>query len=351
INYRYDAGAAIGGLPGTFPESPITMQTEWAWAQLDWKTRSGKTIVQLGTNYSLLGLRLVAALEPRLTITQRLSQHQKLSLAYGRYSQLQPLWAYAADPNGPVSGNPNLALSPTQAQHFGLQYTWNNGSNWILKAGLYYQYLSNVPVSASGPGTFSLLNYNDPVELDGLVNTGAGKNKGLEINVERYLQQGWFLLANVSLFDSKYRGRDSIWRSTRWDLGHLANLTLGKEWVRDRGAEKVRSFGLNGRAVWTGGYRTMPVDLVRSGSNLRQKTIFDESNGFSQQLPDYFRIDIRAYWKRHLGNRRNSTFAMDLQNVTMQKNQSFQYYDGFTNQVATKYQLGLIPNISWRLEF
>ena len=220
----------------------------------------------------------------------------------------------------------------------------------MVKASVYYQYLSDVPVTPGRP-TFSLLNYNDPTRLDLLVNEGAGKNQGLEINVERYLRQGWFLLANISIFDSQYRGSDNVWRQTRWDLGHLANFTLGKEWALDRGAEKVKAFGLNGRAVWTGGYRAMPVDLFASGSNLLQKTFFDESNGFSRQLPDYFRIDLRAYWKRNLGNRRNSIFAMDLQNVTMQKNQSYQYYEAFSNTVETKYQLGLIPNISWRLEF
>ncbi len=351
INYRYNASAFIGDVPGNFLESPITTQSGWGWVQLDWKSRSEKTNIQIGANHSYLGIRKSASLQPRLTLTQRINQRQRISLAYGLYSQMQPLWAYAIDVNGSAPGNPNLDLKPTEAQHVGLQYTWNNGRNWVVKAGLYYQDLSNVPVSADGRTTFSLLNYNDPTRLEALANTGAGKNKGVEINVERYLRQGWFLLTNVSLFDSQYRGSDGVWRSTRWDLGHLANLTLGKEWARDKGTEKVRAFGLNGRAVWSGGYRAMPVDLIRSSSNVLSKTIFDESNGFSEQFPDYFRIDLRIYWKRSLGNRRNSTFAMDLQNVTMQKNLAYYFYDSYTQKIEAKYQLELIPNISWRLEF
>ena len=350
INYRYNAAEFIGTFPATLPESPLNFQSGWGWVQLDWKSRSDKTSVQLGANHSHLGLQKTASLEPRLTVTQRLSKRQRVTAAFGLYSQLQPLWAYAIDPNSIERGNPNLNVKPTKSAHYGLQYTWNNGNNWVVKAGGYYQYLYDVPVTPGRPA-FSLLNYNDPTRLGNLVNTGAGKNKGLELNVERYLRQGWFLLANVSLFDSQYRGSDSTWRSTRWDLGHLANLTLGKEWTRDRATEKVRVFGLNARAVWSGGYRAMPVDLLRSGSNLLQKTIFDENEGFSEQFPDYFRIDIRAYWKRNLGNRRNSIFAMDLQNVTMQKNVAYQFYETFSNTVETKYQLGLIPNISWRLEF
>ncbi len=352
VNYQYDAEVTIGNFPGTFLESPIATQWGWGWVQLGWKSRSEKTGLQIGTNYTYRGLDKSSSLEPRLTLSQRLSQHQQLHLAYGLHSQMQPLWVYAIDANGAGPGSPNRLLGPTKAQHIGLQHAWNNGSGWVVKTELYYQYLTDVPVTAAASTNFSLLNYHEPSARNELLaNRGAGRNKGVELNVERFLRQGWFLLANVSLFDSEYRGSDSVWRSTRWDLGHLANFTLGKEWVRDRGSEKVRAFGLNGRLVWTGGYRNMPVDAFRSASTLLQKTAFDESNGFSGQFPDYFRIDLRAYWKRSLGDRRNSTFAMDLQNVTLQQNVAYQFYDPFTQKVETKYQLGLIPNISWRLEF
>ena len=62
-------------------------------------------------------------------------------------------------------------------------------------------------------------------------------------------------------------------------------------------------------------------------------------------------VDYRPEARDFLCPCHNSTFAMDFQNATMQQNTAYQYYDPFTKQVETKYQLGLIPNISWRLEF
>jgi outer membrane receptor protein involved in Fe transport len=183
-----------------------------------------------------------------------------------------------------------------------------------------------------------------------LVQTGIAENKGLEVNLERYLTDGWFMAANATLFDSRYQGTDGIWRASRWDLGHIFNLTAGREWQREpRTEEKVNAYGVNGRITYTGGYRVMPVDLA--ASRAAGETRFDTSNGWSEQLPGYFRLDLRVYWKRSLGNRRNSTFAMDFQNATMQQNVAYYFYDAFTNQVEKKEQLGLIPNLSWRLEF
>jgi outer membrane receptor protein involved in Fe transport len=80
-------------------------------------------------------------------------------------------------------------------------------------------------------------------------------------------------------------------------------------------------------------------------------TFADERNGYVYQSPDYFRLDLRVYWRKNLGNRRNSTFALDIQNLTGQQNFAYHYYDPYTQRLETKYQLGTIPNFSWRVEF
>jgi outer membrane receptor protein involved in Fe transport len=128
-------------------------------------------------------------------------------------------------------------------------------------------------------------------------------------------------------------------------------VLAGKEWIREVEGDKSRTFGLNARFGWSGGMRAMPIDTLASQFNILQKTVYDQSEGFTESLPDYLRLDLRAYWKWNLGNRRNSTFGMDLQNVTLRQNVAYYYWDPHTQAVETKYQLGLIPNISWRLEF
>jgi|GEM_PF-156706 len=337
VNRQYfRADSYENNAPNEIPEH--TFITAQPWAEATWLSKSEKTSVQIGVHSMLFAYRDQYNLEPRLSITQVLSKRHRFTLAAGAYSQVAPLWLQKR----------NLDLA--RAVHAGLRHTWSVADNWSVRNEVFWQRITNAGIEAGNPA-FSLTNASEIQHLRQrtIGYEGLAENRGLEITLERYLSEGWFLLANTTLFDSRYQGSDQVWRSTRWNLNHLANLTAGREWLREKSEEKTRSFGLNGRVVWTGGFREMPVDAPASA--VAQTTVFDARNGFSLQQPDYFRFDLRVYWKRGFAGRRNSTFAMDFQNVTMQKNVAYHYYDPFTQQVETKYQLGLIPNLSWRLEF
>jgi len=312
------------------------------WTAFNWTSQNERTLLQIGLHSLLVPELDHSAVEPRLFITQVISKRHRLALSWGKYSEIAPLWLLKND------------LKVQASWQAGLRHTWNVLNSWTLKTELFWQKITTAGIEANGSTAFSLLNVRDfETSSSRLVYNGLGENKGIEISLERYLSNNWFVTANTTIFDSRFRGSDGIWRDTRWNLGHLANLTVGREWYRERGEHTMRSFGINGRIVWTGGFREMPVDAAASEAAPlgTQSTIFDTRNGFSLQQSDYYRVDLRVYWKRSLGNRRNSTLAMDLQNVTMKKNIAYHYYDPFTKKTERKYQLGLIPNISWRLEF
>ncbi len=324
------------------------------WTNWEWSAPNRHLTAQIGlhTNIYTVDDALKtrdASLEPRTSITWRANTRHRITLAYGFHSQLNPIWLEADNRVGSSDPYPNRGRGLVRSRQLGLRHHWQWRENWALKTELFWQKMSNIPVSTADR-TFSLFNITELSALDALTTTGIAENKGVEINVEHYLTGGWFMLGNVTLFDSRYQGDDRVWRSSRWDLGHIVNLTMGREWQREpQTAGKVKAFGINGRATLTGGYRAIPVDLT--ASRQAGETRFDTADGWSEQLPAYVRLDLRVYWKRSLGNRRNSTFAMDFQNATMQKNVAYRFYDPFTDKVETKEQLGLIPNISWRLEF
>lgn len=329
--------SAVGASPpGVVEHRFLTTQP---WIDLHWQSRDEKTGVCLGAHSLFFPYRDQNAVEPRLLVTQTLSLRHRLAFSCGLYSQIAPLWFSQS----------NLGLQ--RALHAGLRHTWNATEDWTLSTEVFYQNISEAGESGGTATPFSVLNENEYRSNSPMAvfYDGKGVNAGVEFNAEHYLSDGWFLVANVTLFKSEYRGSDQVWRSSRWDARHIANLTAGKEWQRDKRPGQVRAFGLNGRLGWSGGLRAMPVDIA--ASETAGTTVFDESNGFPVMQKDFFRLDLRVYWKRSLGNRHNSTFAMDFQNATMQQNTAYQYYDPFTKQVETKYQLGLIPNISWRLEF
>lgn len=323
------------------------------WVNTEWNAPGRRWSAQLGLQGNVyqdghISENRDRSLEPRASLNWRLNNFHRLTLAYGFYSQLNPRWL-EADYRGDTDVSPNRGIGLVRSRQFGLRHAWQLSEPWVLKTELFWHRFSDIPVSGTNPA-FSIFNITEMAAYESLQATGIAENKGLEINLERYLNSGWFLVANASVFDSRYQGSDQIWRSSRWDLGHIFNLTAGREWQREpRTAEKVNVYGLNGRLTYTGGYRVAPVDLT--ASRLAGETRFDASNGWSEQLPGYFRLDLRVYWRRSLGNRRNSTFAMDFQNATMQQNVAYYFYDAFTDKTETKYQLGLIPNLSWRLEF
>ena len=104
-------------------------------------------------------------------------------------------------------------------------------NNFRIKLESYYQHLYKVPVKESFP-EFSLINSGDQFGIpreDSLVNTGKGRNYGVEITVEKFLSNGWYFLFTSSLFDSKYTGYDNIWRNTAFNGNYVFNLLGGYE--------------------------------------------------------------------------------------------------------------------------
>lgn len=342
----YNGEAALIGAINVFTEQKSRLTQPWT--QLNWQSRNQK-------NTSTLGLHLVlfdilnndrgipgVNLEPRFAFSRKLAENHKISFAAGVYSQTQYPW---------LNRYPDELLKTQKVE---LGYDWHFLPAWHFKTALYKQWINNAPFHVDQQ--FSLLNIGDQnMEFDfsSNINSARGYNQGVEFTVERTLIDGWFLLANASFFDSRFSQTSSPtendWLSTRWNIRRLTNVTFGKEWQREKRPGKERTIGLNARLVWSGGIREADID--QDASKASNQTVISERIGYFNQYPDYFRVDLRVYWRKNLGNRRNSTFALDLQNLTAKENLAYHYFDPFTQQIENKYQLSTIPNFSWRLEF
>ena len=102
------------------------------------------------------------------------------------------------------------------------------------------------------------------------------------------------------------------------------------------------------KVLYAGGLRYTPIDLpasVKAG-----ETKYVESQSFKFQNPDYLRVDIRLSMKRNYKHSTGS-LALDLQNAFNRENVGGQYYDKNTGGVKYWYQQGLIPVLSYRIEF
>ncbi len=281
-------------------------------------------------------------LEPRISYAYKITIKDAVHLAYGLHSQLQSPWAYSLK----SAGNNNLDLKPSLSQQvvFNFQHDFNAS---YIRTEFYYQSLENQLQVADKLSTFNYysgVNVSDYTLRNKLNNAGKGRNYGVELAFQKYLDNGIFVLTNLTLYKSEFSNQNGSYSDGKYSGNHILNLTLGKEWE----VSKSRIIGANLRVIWMGGFRDYQIDLAKS--QLANTTIFDYSNPLSVKYPDYFRPDIRVYFKKSK-TKFNRMWSLDIQNVAGYQNVAFDYYDAFQSKIVRKNQLGMIPMLNYRWEF
>ena len=292
------------------------------------------------------------ALEPRLSLSYQLPAGQSMYLSYGLHSQLQPLPVYFQELNE-LTGQKdpgNRSLGFTRANHFVLGYEKRFLPDWRIKAELYYQHLFDVPVERQLSG-FSMLNagadFGFPNKV-GLVNKGAGDNKGIELTVEKFLSRGYYVLFTASIFDSKYKGSDGVERNTAFNYKQVFNFLAGKEWKVGRTGNNAFTFDTKLSTI--GGRYTTPINVPASVAAGYQ--ILDTLHYNSQRLDGYFRLDTKFGFRTNSKKRKlTQTFYLDLQNVTNRKNIFLIQYNQAKGIAEPIYQIRFFPDILYRIQF
>lgn len=282
--------------------------------------------------------------EPRAGIRWRAASAHTFALAYGGHSRHEKLDYYFV--TTPAGGNRpiNKDLTFARAHHLVLSYDWQVSENLHVKVEPYFQYLYDVPVE---PGTpFSIINQTDFYMNRPLANAGKGCNYGIDLTLERYLKGGYYYMLTGSLFDSRYKGGDGIWRNTRLNYRFLANALGGKEWQTGRNRQNV--WGVNLRlTVMGGGYYT-PVD--EAASIEAQRPIEDESRTLAERNPAGL---IGSFTLSYKINRQKVSheWAVKMINVTGYKGNYGFDYNFLTRQIDRVETAVTIPNIFYRISF
>lgn len=321
-----------------------TMYTLNVFAQWQYRPNDRLTF-NAGLHAFFFFLNKKQSFEPRASVQYTYAANQSLSLSYGLHSQMQPIGIYFTTDTAGNLYNTQLGL--TKARHLVLSHRIGLGQTWQLKTEMYHQEILQVPVSNDPNASFSLLNEEDGYTSQPLTNLGMGKNYGIEFSLEKRLAKGVYLLMSTSLYQSKYKASDGIWRNTRYNGNYLSNFVCGKEWDWMQKSRR-RSFAVNLKITHFGGLRETPIDLLKSEET--GFTIRDEQRAYEAQLPAYFRMDLGIRLKRHF-KQVTTTFFMDIQNVTNRMNARKSYYHPFSRSIEYQYQEGLIPIIGYKVEF
>lgn len=335
---------------------------QYAQAYAQWKKNLGEKFT---FNTGLHGIYVLCnqkySVEPRVGLSYQISETKIIGTAVGLHSQLQPLTLYHQKfvlPDGSVEYlNKNLDLS--KALHYVLSYDWQIGKTLHARAEAYYQNLYQIPVYVGNnitpySATFSALNTlseylnsrldsSDPIPL---ANTGAGENYGLELSLDKRFSNNYYFLFTGTLYQSHYRGADGVQRNTSFNGQHIFTALAGKEY--NTGIRKSNIFELNARVSWAGNNPQTPIDIA---SSLKQgQQVYDYSRSYESILPDYFRLDVHIGFRKSR-ERAAHIWSFDIRNFTNRQNPRFESLNFNSGKIGYEYQLGLIPVLSYRIEF
>lgn len=295
--------------------------------------------------YFSLNKSMVA--EPRAGVRLLIKKNQYFTLGFGLHSQIQPLGNYFARIKiGSDSVQPNLNLGPSKATHYVTGYEIQLTSNWSLKTEIYYQWLHNIPVNATGPTSFSMLNVDENYTIQALNNNGKGKNYGVEVTLRRWWNDQFYMLSTLSVYQSTYLASDNIWRSTLYNANTDVTFLAGKEWTMK--SRKPSSLNIDLKIVYNGGVRVTPIEIPQS--IVQHTTVLDNTRIFGEKLSPYFRVDLQAEWKFQR-IKKTGSLIIGVQNLTDRKNPVSQSYNTTLKQVQYDYLLRIIPVIGYKVDF
>lgn len=300
---------------------------------------SGLHVLYLSNNGS-------TSVEPRGSMKYELNDKQSLSVGYGLHSQMQPVGIYEAQvqQNDGLWIKPNKDIDFNKSHHFVMGYDRSINKYLRVKTEAYYQHLFNIAVKDDPASPVSTMVVEEGYLTDPLVNKGRGKNYGVELMVEQFTRNNLYFLLSVSLYDSKYKALDGVWRNSRFNSQRAITFTGGKDFELSRN----RVFGINLRTIWTGGFWTSPIDFEKSMQ--QGHTEYIPALAFTEQLPDYFRNDLRISLKKNR-QRSTTTISIDVQNVTNHRNLGGQYFEPRSGEMKKFYLMPLLPLFTYRVEF
>ena len=287
--------------------------------------------------------------EPRLGMVLNLPGNQSINFGTGIYSRIEALPIYYFRVKvGKTRVTLNSDLKTTKAYHLVAGYRKSFSGDLRVSLEAYYQHLYDVPVALNPSNTFSMVNISEGMPDIDLNNIGLSENRGIELTIDKSFSRSYYILATMSLFNSKYKASNLIWYPTYYNSNIVFNFVCGKEFKV--GKYNQNTLGFNLRNMARGGYRYTPPDFAQS---IKKKyMVYDVPNTFGEHLPFYDRMDFGIMYRL---NKKSSalSFSMDIQNVLNRNNvyqRTFSYSSG---AVVTRDRklIGLVPIASIRYDF
>jgi hypothetical protein len=312
---------------------------------------SDNLLVYSGFNFMLFTFNNKSSAEPRLGLKWSFNPRHSVNIGFGLHSQLVPRMFYVVESEiNPGEYDPmNQKLGFSKSLHSVIGYNFLISENLRLKFETYFQHLYEIPVKKGNPA-YSIINFGDsffdqlPI-IDSLVNKGTGKNYGIELTMEKFLDKGYYALFTGSLFESKYKGYDGIERNSAFNGNFILNTLAGKEFK----IGKYNYLSLNFKVTFAGSLRYVPYNIEQIATDYYVRH-FDWSRAYQERRKDYFRLNGRFGYKL-IKEKFSAELAIDFMNMTNHKDIFTEYFNSKTGEMEYSYQFPFLPIGFLRFQF
>jgi len=298
-----------------------------------------------GVHVGYFALNNSLSVDPRIAFKMDLNRNHSVSLGYGHHSQMEALKIYLVkkEENGVVS-LPNKELGLSKAHHFVIAYDWQNNRNLRFKFEPYLQLLYDAP--GIGGSSYSFINFKQERAFgDALENNSIGRNVGVDVTFERFLSNGYYFLVTGSVYSSKYKADDGVWRNTRYNRNFVTNALVGREFAYQNNRKVL---GVNTRLNVVGGERVTPILEEKSAE--QELVFFDESQAFSNQLATTVYAHLSVTYRINR-SAHSSIWALQVKNLLGQAMPEGYNYNYKSRRVELDKSVIVIPALSYKIEF
>ena len=323
---------------------------------ISWKHSFNESVsVIAGVHNMNVLINRKSTLEPRIAVYWKISSTGTLHAGYGKHSTMERIQNYYTkliQPDGSTI-EPNKNLDLLKADHFVAGYEKRFTENLMVKVEAYYQHLYNLPVENNDTSYYATINEGINYRYVALVNKGNAKNYGIELTLERFFNANYYFLINGSIFDSKYRSLEGVWRNTQYNGNYMVNILCGKEF-KDLGRKQNKTLAINSKIFFGGGKRFIPLLRNAQGNVVADPandSYWDYTKAYNKRGDNIFQLNISFNYKINLAKATHEIF-LDLMNLTNNLSRTTEYYDETKpDKVGYLTQFGFFPNLMYRVYF
>lgn len=296
-----------------------------------------------------------STLEPRIAVNWTVNSSNSFHIGYGKHSTTESVHNYFTkiqQADGSYT-EPNKDLGLLKADHFVLGYNTFFSEYLSGKIEIYYQHLYDLPVEDNDTSYYCTINEGTDYQYVALVNEGVGKNYGVEITMERFFDNNYYFVWNASLYESKYKTLEGVWRNTKYNGNYIVNFLWGKEF-KNLGKKDNKTLAINCKAYVGGAQRYIPLLRDEDGNvavDTENNLYWDYEKAYDNKLEHLYNLNLSISYKINKAKSTHEIY-LDLMNIVHSNAHLSEYYDeSEPGNVGYIKQMTFFPNMMYRVYF